>query len=90
VVLSGCETGRSDGLGLAHAFVAAGAGAAVGITRPVPDFEAEAVMLRFYDKLRRDAPPDEAAASALQAAAKAILRDRSAAPAWKSFRVFVP
>lgn len=90
VVLSGCETGRSDGLGLAHAFVAAGASAAVGTTRVVPDDHAARVMALFYEHLRADLPPADGAAIALQAAARDLLRDGRAPIDWQSFRVFVP
>lgn len=97
VVLSGCETGRSDGLGLAHAFVAAGAEAAVGTTRVVPDTDAARVMALFYANLRTDLPAADAAALALQATARALLHpaqapsgDRPPRVDWESFRVFVP
>ena len=90
VVLSGCETGRSDGLGLAHAFVAAGARAVVGITRVVPDAGARAAMQVFYANLPANKPSAEAATIALQAMTRTLLRDGRAGAAWKSFRVFVP
>ena len=91
VVLSGCETGLADGLGLAHAFVAAGAGAAVGITRVIPDTDAGEVMRLFYTRLTLPSPAGTpaAAASALQAAVR-DLRRRHSAVAWESFRVLVP
>jgi len=97
VVLSGCETGRSDGLGLAHAFVAAGAEAAIGTTREVPDADAARVMALFYESLRPDLPAADAAALALQKAARALLHPEQATTGarpppvdWRSFRVFVP
>lgn len=94
VVLSGCETGRADGLGLAHAFVAAGALAAVGVTRIVPDGDAHDVMRLFYASLHEHAPEDAptpgAAAEALRSATRKLLRNSHARPAWQSFRVFVP
>lgn len=96
VVLSGCETGRSDGLGLAHAFVAAGAQAAVGTTRVVPDAAAARVMALFYENLQPGPSEADAASLALRAAVRALLREHRAsgvpddAVDWKSFRVFVP
>ena len=93
VVLSGCETGRADGLGLAHAFVAAGAGATVGVTRVIPDTDAHEVMRRFYARLSRDAPATPTAATtaaALQAAVRDLRRTGNSTLAWESFRVLVP
>ncbi len=92
VVLSGCETGHADGLGLAHAFVAAGAGAAVGITRVIPDTEAHDLMRLFYARLSLDAPAPtaSAAATALQAAVRDLRRTGNSTLAWESFRVLVP
>ncbi|MFI5301982.1 MAG: CHAT domain-containing protein, partial [Polyangiales bacterium] len=60
VVLSGCETARSeahataDGLGLAQAFVLAGARGVVASTRPVDDRLAADVMRALYADLTRD------------------------------------
>ncbi|HMV68925.1 MAG TPA: CHAT domain-containing protein [Myxococcota bacterium] len=53
VVLSGCETGRTrptdvETLGLAQAFVVAGAGAVVASVRPVDDAEAAVWMAALY------------------------------------------
>ena len=54
VVLSGCETGRTDvetsvfGAGLAQAFLVAGAREAVAATRPIDDRVAAAVVAALY------------------------------------------
>ncbi|MCK6570480.1 CHAT domain-containing protein [Myxococcota bacterium] len=89
VVLSGCETARQadaarlEQLGLAQAFLAAGAHAAVAATRPVADTLATALSTAFYGALAH-APPEEA----LQTA-QLTLRARSEAQDWATFRILV-
>jgi tetratricopeptide (TPR) repeat protein len=94
VVLAGCETGRSPEeaplvtLGLAQAFVAAGAGAVVAAVRPVPDREASALLADFYEALASGAQPPEALSRAQSIRRRGGPGGRGAA--WASFRVFVP
>jgi len=87
VVLSACEAAGAETrqpslMGLAQAFVAAGAVAALAPTRPVRDADARAFTAAFYEVLgqapgpERDASPDQSVArmrAALRAAAKALL-----------------
>ena len=94
VVLAGCETagsGRTDagpvGLGLAHAFVLAGASWVVATTRPVRDADAHAVVRELYARL--DDLDADAAAAALRDAQRAVSEDEPGRD-WASFRVFVP
>lgn len=94
VVLAGCETagsGRTDagpvGLGLAQAFVLAGARWVVATTRPVRDADAHAVVREFYARLD-DLDADEAAAVLREA--QLAVREREPGRDWASFRVFVP
>lgn len=74
VVLSGCDTGRgeltSDGvMGLARAFLAAGAQSAVASLWKIDDRAAEVFMLAFYRELAKGSPP----AQALRAAQLALI-----------------
>ncbi|WP_437707233.1 CHAT domain-containing protein [Sorangium sp. So ce448] len=87
VVLSGCETGRAEGLGLAQAFVVAGSGAVVSSLRRIDDGVAARTMRSFYTALPLGAPDDPALALR-----EAALRIRAEEPAadWASFRVIVP
>lgn len=93
VVLSGCETGRSDRsglgatLGLAEAFVIAGTRAVIAATRPVADELASAMSVALYAGGRDALAADPAAA--LQRAQNAV---RAARPDsdWASFRVIGP
>jgi tetratricopeptide (TPR) repeat protein len=86
VVLSGCDTGRAarqtpvEGMGLAHAFLAAGAEEVVAATRPVDDAAARALMDDYYQTFA--ASPD--AAEALRSAQRHQL-DRGSD--WPAFRV---
>jgi hypothetical protein len=89
VVLSGCDAARSDGdsegLGLAQAFLAAGAEEVVAPVRPVSDVLAE----RLASALYADGPPPPAPgalATALQHA-QAIVRDADPSADWAAFRV---
>jgi tetratricopeptide (TPR) repeat protein len=93
VVLSGCETAATaaaqgvSGLGLAQAFVVAGARWVVASTRPVKDLDASAIVaaLDAEQALRSGAD----IAVHLRAAQNRLME---AAPAidWASFRVIVP
>ena len=91
VVLSGCETGSEGerggpvGLGLADAFIAAGARAVIASTRHVDDATTESLMRALSAALEET--PDDAAA-ALQ---RAELEVRRALPTadWSAFRAFV-
>ena len=95
VVLSGCETGRAksgtsaQGIGIAQAFLSAGAAVAVATTRPVSDLSAAQLSEALFKHGFVQEPPGEAAARALQqtlidANQKGSRHDGSA------FRVFVP
>ncbi|MBK7860106.1 MAG: CHAT domain-containing protein [Archangiaceae bacterium] len=90
VVLSGCDTARAarggaEPLGLAQAFVAAGARVVIASTGTVAD----AAALRLVSSLYADAAPTpETAVRALQRAADA---DRDAGGRdWRAFRAFTP
>ena len=86
VILSACEaagveTRQPSLMGLAQAFVAAGAAAALAPTRPVGDADARAFTAAFYEALGRtldprpDTAPDQAVArmrTALRTAATAL------------------
>jgi tetratricopeptide (TPR) repeat protein len=90
VVLAGCDTGRSEAssvasLGLAHAFLLAGARAVVASTRATYDRE----MPRFFTDLYREWDGSQDLAVALQRA-QLDWRRRDAAADWASFRLFVP
>ncbi|MGO8993377.1 MAG: CHAT domain-containing protein [Polyangiaceae bacterium] len=92
VSLFGCDTGRESAsgkletLGLANAFLAAGAETVIATSRPVDDALARDVAASFYAGLTRSPPLSPAAA--MQAAA---LRVRSAEPGadWAAFRALV-
>jgi len=76
VVLSGCETGRSrplsrtDELGLAQAFLAAGAGSVLATIEPIDDASARRFALRFFEAggAARPGPAFRAAIDAARAA----------------------
>ncbi|HVT58401.1 MAG TPA: CHAT domain-containing protein [Thermoanaerobaculia bacterium] len=91
VVLSGCETGRTaagvpvETLGLAHAFLLAGARSVVAAPRPVDDRAARELFAELYRGW--SAEPD--LAGELRRAQLA-LRRRDAAGDWRSFRVYEP
>ena len=87
VVLSGCETGRSQlpagaGLGLAHAFVIAGSEAVVASVREVGDEVARELATRLH---RSDAGD---LGEALRLAQQSLARERPGAD-WAAFRVIV-
>jgi CHAT domain-containing protein len=94
VVLSGCETARADpngpeGLGMAQAFLAAGAHQVIASVRPVNDALAVSVSKRFYAAWggyrAAGAPLDVAPAL------RTALLDIAANPSmdWSTFRVIV-
>ncbi|MCB9787614.1 MAG: CHAT domain-containing protein [Deltaproteobacteria bacterium] len=92
VVLSGCETGRSDRsgpgatLGIAEAFIIAGADAVIAATRPVEDTLAAALSVALYE--HGTAALREDPARALQRAQAEVRRDMPDAD-WASFRLIV-
>ncbi|WP_437818399.1 CHAT domain-containing protein [Sorangium sp. So ce1078] len=91
VVLSGCDTARTGaapgarglGLGLAQAFLVAGAGSVIAATRPVDDALAERMMVALVA-----AGQDEPGAQ-LREATLAALRATPSSD-WASFRALVP
>ena len=93
VVLSACESARSagpgytSGLGIAQAFVAAGAREVIASTRPIADDQARIVLARVYEELGR--APQTSASQALQRAVRA-LRGTQPALDLAAFRVLTP
>ncbi|WP_437562218.1 CHAT domain-containing protein [Sorangium sp. So ce542] len=91
VVLSGCDTARTGaapgarglGLGLAQAFLVAGAGSVIAATRPVDDALAERMMVALVA-----AGQDDPGAQ-LREATLAALRATPSSD-WASFRALVP
>ncbi|MCA9551015.1 MAG: CHAT domain-containing protein, partial [Myxococcales bacterium] len=88
VVLSGCETGAAAGehgvgLGLAQAFILAGARGVVAATRPVPDATARALMEALYAE-----DPSDLVVALHRAQARLRAHDPEAD--WAAFRIFVP
>jgi hypothetical protein len=93
VVLLGCSTAKDEGLGLAQAFLEAGAGEVVASIEDVEDALAARIAGRLYEAApaAKEGPPR--LAQALQAATRP-LRSESAkaggpagAPRWWAFRV---
>lgn len=94
VILSACEAASVEArqpslMGLAQAFVAAGAAAALAPTQPVGDADARAFTAAFYDALgdtleaHRGPAPDQAVArmrAALRRAATTLLSRNGAGP----------
>ncbi|MCB9553764.1 MAG: CHAT domain-containing protein [Myxococcales bacterium] len=86
VVLSGCRTGvqgalsRREAIGLADAFVAAGAGAVLATRRNVPDEAAARFIARFFAEGGLDRP-----GPALRATASAYVADGD--ELWTAFRL---
>ena len=96
VVLSACDTARTaddraEALGLAQAFLLAGARAVVAPTRPVDDAVALAIVTEFYREFEGKTAPGLAfdPGKALQAAQRAV-RLGNPSSDWASFRVLVP
>jgi cellulose synthase operon protein C len=86
VVLSGCDSakseGEAEGLGLAQAFVAAGSTEVLAPVRPVPDELAAKLAARIHEKSRGRAP----LAIALRDAVSAFRKEDANAD-WAAFRV---
>ncbi|MCU0681418.1 MAG: CHAT domain-containing protein [Polyangiaceae bacterium] len=88
VVLAGCETGRAataggvEGLGVAQAFLAAGARHVIAASRPVPDELAERLMRVFYEGLAAEGGD---VAASLRRAQLALRKDDPEGD-WAAFR----
>jgi tetratricopeptide (TPR) repeat protein len=91
VVLTGCETARSDtnveleSIGLAQAFVLSGSEGVVAATRPIRDELGMAVAESLYAELRRGTPLEPSLQKALLEVAK-----NSPESDWPSFRILKP
>jgi hypothetical protein len=91
VVLSGCETARTNeavsvqSLGLSEAFVLAGAEVVVAASRPVDDVATRALMTALYssDVVLADLP-------AALARAQRMMAEREPSGDWAAFRSVVP
>jgi tetratricopeptide (TPR) repeat protein len=102
VVLSACEgakaqgAGAVEGLGLAHAFLSAGADAVVASTRPVNDTLAESIVMSLYGGASNGASGVIAGLRSAEDAAKRLQKTALVEMArkpdgdWASFRVLVP
>jgi hypothetical protein len=106
VVLAGCDTGRSggvgaaEGLGMAQAFVAAGARIAIAPVRPVRDDAAAVLVPLLYRSFASDEPDLARALRDAQIAMRdSALADDARAPAidgrapkadWAAFRAVTP
>lgn len=91
VILSGCETAASTdrggiGLGLAQAFVIAGAQWVIASSRTIKDADAASVVVELFD---RPLVPGEDAGRLLQAAQRKLVETRPDVD-WASFRILVP
>ncbi|MDX2024432.1 MAG: CHAT domain-containing protein [Deltaproteobacteria bacterium] len=90
VVLSSCEAGRSSGdsntagLGLAQAFVVAGAKVVIAPTRAVSDEVSRDFMRLFYKHVSSGLPPERALQTTLSEANAQQEND------WSTFRALVP
>ena len=93
VVLAACDSARASGdgpvvgIGLAHAFIAAGSGAAVAARRRVDDRLTRALMRAFYRRL--DSLDGWSVAEALRAAQLERYRSDPTSD-WAAFRVLLP
>lgn len=90
VVLSGCETARGaagplEGLGLAQAFLLAGAGGVIAASRPVEDALAARMTEAIYANAGSLDPPRMA-----EVARRAQLKVRAGGGDWAAFRALVP
>jgi CHAT domain-containing protein len=93
VVLSACDAARmpddspAEGLGVAHAFLVAGAGAVVATSRPAGDKLAGRIMAGLYREW-----PGGGEVSLADALRRAELAARRETPEedWASFRLLVP
>lgn len=89
VVLSGCETGREEGLGVAHAFLQRGSRQVLATTAPVDD----ALSARLMEALHDQAPAPGSEwdlATSLRAALLALRGRGAGAGPWSPFRILVP
>lgn len=91
VILSGCETAASadrsgSGLGLAQAFIIAGAKWVIASSRTVKDADAARIVNELFD---RRVLPDSDVGGLLQVAQRKLLEARPEVD-WASFRVLVP
>lgn len=89
VVLSGCETGREEGQGIAHAFLERGSRQVLATTAKVDD----ALSAQLMDALYAAAPAAGAEwdlAVALRAAVRSLRGGGASAEPWAPFRVLVP
>jgi len=89
VVLAGCETGRAaegrlESIGLAQAFILAGARAVVASSRPVDDRMAAALSAALYEARGR---PEAPALPEQLRQAQRLLRDKG--QDWSAFRVLI-
>jgi CHAT domain len=93
VLLFGCETGRESAegtlgdLGLAHAFLAAGARSVVASARVVDDGLSRDLARELYARIARE--PDGDLPRALRDA-EIALRKKGASSDWAAFRALVP
>lgn len=90
VVLSSCETAQTadsavEGLGVAQAFVLAGADAVVGAVEPVPDEVARTFSTSLYS-----APLDVGWPAAFHSALRATAQAHPGQPATGAFRLLLP
>ncbi len=96
VVLSGCETAgaagdaAAQGLGLAQAFLVAGASAAVAATKRVDDDRTGRLMATFYGALATGDPGDAAAALRVAEIAERRRAGAIGGADCSSFRALVP
>ncbi|HSS52664.1 MAG TPA: CHAT domain-containing protein, partial [Thermoanaerobaculia bacterium] len=93
IVLSACDAGRTseeapgEGVGLANAFLLAGAREVVAARQVVPDASANELMAELYGHWQ----PGEDLARQLQRAQLACRKKNPSVPAaWASFRLLVP
>jgi hypothetical protein len=89
VVLSGCETAREEGLGVAHAFLERGSRQVLATTAKVDDALAARLMEALYDQ-RPPAGVEWDLASALRIAVRSLQGPGVGVGAWSPFRVLVP
>jgi tetratricopeptide (TPR) repeat protein len=90
VVLSGCETGRTaavevESMGLAHAFLAAGAHRVLAAVRPVDDTTAARLSVSFYHHWLDTGDAVEALRRA-----QGELRAEEPTADWSAFRLLLP
>jgi tetratricopeptide (TPR) repeat protein len=89
VVLSGCETAREEGLGIAHAFLERGSRQVLATTAKVDDALSAQLMETLYEQDPRPAAEWDLAA-ALRTALRSLRGPGAGAGPWAAFRVLVP